>query len=231
MATAQNTPKSKTRLGMTDPEIDQFIRSHGGLTFRDVVFRSDPEAGFSTLFGIDTSTPQKGAIRIHLGTDRERGRHGQIFAPFDGVFHVEESSDYGTLFRLRVQDEFEVRIGHMKLADIAVRNRPDARVTAGEMIGLAGNEGNSFGVHSHTEVVSIHGESALCEAILKAKGIETEYFSPDQITRIAGDLWPALKADMTRKGVLAVSPVKIQKLDRWSGAVQTYYDSRALFGI
>jgi hypothetical protein len=36
---------------------------------------------------------------------------------------------------------------------------------------------------------------------------------------------------MVRKGVSVVSPVKIRKFDHWTGRVQTYYDSYAVFGI
>lgn len=231
MTTPANTNPPKARVGMTDPEIDRFIQSRGGLLFPDISFRRDTGAKFSTPFGIDTSTPEVCPIRIHLGTDRRSGQYGQVYAPFEGTFHIEESSDYGTLFRLQVANEFEVRVGHMKLQNIAVRNRTDARIKAGELIGLAGSEGKSAGVHTHTEVVSLLGESVLCETILKAKGLERDFYTPDELKALAGPLWPQLKDDMTRKGVLAVSPYKIQKLDRWTGMVQIYYDSRALFGI
>jgi len=216
---------------MTKDLIDQFIRNAGGLDFPNAAFRGEAQASFTTPFGIDTSTDELTAIRVHLGTDRGHGSLGQVFAPFDGAFHIELSEDYGTLFRLLVAQDFEIRIGHMKFSNIAVRNRSSASVKAGELLGLAGSEGKSTGIHTHTEVVSVHGESEICEEILRQKGLSSPWFSPEELQEKAGSLWPQLRADMLNKGVLRISPLKIQKSDRWTGKVQIYYDSRVLFRI
>lgn len=101
---------------MTNDQVEAFISKWAGpnFDFPKVPFRKDKAATFSTEFGIDDSTKPLFPVRVHLGSDRRVGENGIIVSPFDGIVTVmDDPNMYGTLTRILVDGEFEIRTAHI----------------------------------------------------------------------------------------------------------------------
>ncbi len=96
-----------------------------------------------------TSHFGKRRFRYHYGTDVDLARGDSLRAAFDGMVRIQrKSSSYGYVVVIRHLNGLETLYAHM--SKILVRT--DQKVKAGEVIGLGGNTGRSYGSHLHFEM-------------------------------------------------------------------------------
>lgn len=85
----------------------------------------------------------------HEGTDIEAPEGSKVFAVAPGVVDfvnsANSSHNYGIYIRINHSDDFQTIYAQLSQADVI----EGQEVEAGELIGLAGNTGNSFGAHLH----------------------------------------------------------------------------------
>jgi len=140
---------------------EAFIKKCGGLQFKNCNYRQG--AYFTTKFGYTAYAGKDWDLPgIHKGTDRN---HGEIICPFDfpkSGFKDWDGRWWGFDVYLYHPLGFRFRISHMYPGQIKILNKLKNRsaIDANEDIGPTGNNGFSFGAHSHTEPESwgINGE-------------------------------------------------------------------------
>ena len=87
--------------------------------------------------------------RLHSGIDLKTTNKDKIYAAFDGeVVFAGKMSGYGNLVRIVHPNGLETYYAHMSRRDVVAGQR----VKSGEVIGLCGNTGRSFGSHLHFEI-------------------------------------------------------------------------------
>lgn len=87
--------------------------------------------------------------RFHYGLDLAQPTGEPIYAAFDGVVRISKrNKSYGNLVILHHANGLETYYAHMSKRLVSVGDQ----VKSGEVIGLCGNTGRSFGSHLHFEV-------------------------------------------------------------------------------
>lgn len=87
--------------------------------------------------------------RFHYGVDLAQPTGKDIYAAFDGVVRVSRfNKSYGNLIVIRHDNGLETYYAHLSQRYAKV----GMRVKAGDVIGLCGNTGRSYGSHLHFEV-------------------------------------------------------------------------------
>lgn len=87
--------------------------------------------------------------RMHYGVDINLETGDTVVAAFDGKVRIAKMNrSYGNLVVIRHSNGLETYYAHLSKLLVA----PDQDVKAGEVIGLGGNTGRSYGSHLHFEV-------------------------------------------------------------------------------
>ena len=87
--------------------------------------------------------------RFHYGLDLAQPTGEPIYAAFDGVVRISKKNrSYGNLVIIHHDNGLETYYAHMSLRHVTVGQH----VKSGEMIGLCGNTGRSYGSHLHFEI-------------------------------------------------------------------------------
>lgn len=110
----------------------------------------DWNCGFTMPYkGVVTSEFGWRRRRPHYGTDINLETGDSVVAAFDGRVRIARYlGGYGNLVIIRHNNGLETVYGH--LSKILVQ--PDQQVASGELIGLGGNTGRSYGSHLHWEL-------------------------------------------------------------------------------
>ena len=224
---------------------ETFSEEVGGLNTNKIKFR--PAAPFTNPFGLTRryrvidGENEWGWPGIHFGVDRPEGpnKERRIFAPVKGQGRFEdwEGNIYGSLFFIQHWADFEVVIAHIYPEDIVPSIFFGGELAAGDPIGLAGDYGFSFGIHTHTEIRAEKiGNKILDEFVQRKYGtkgfidlteeeILTEYRGCEKTTewtteRILAD-YKKLRRD---KHVLTVNRYRMVRQMAWTK--RTYYSSQ-----
>lgn len=87
--------------------------------------------------------------RFHYGVDLAMKTGEPIYATFDGVVRISKfNRSYGNLIVIRHNNGLETYYAHLSKRHVT----PGTHVRAGDIIGLCGNTGRSYGSHLHFEV-------------------------------------------------------------------------------
>lgn len=115
---------------------------------------TNPQEGEMFVF----PTPELGRPTSHFGPRRRRFHYGldlampqgqPIYAAFDGVVRFSQyNRSYGNLIVVRHENGLETYYAHLSKRHVS----PGTRVKAGDIIGLCGNTGRSYGSHLHFEI-------------------------------------------------------------------------------
>lgn len=135
------------------------LASEQGIKFSDSVFTNDPEAAIQWPFlvGVSMSSgygPRWG--RMHEGIDFTPGEGAPIQAIADGTVRIatEQGGGYGvTVYIDHVIDGQVItsHYSHMQYGSLKVKAGDTVKV--GDIVGLTGNTGHSFGAHLHFEII------------------------------------------------------------------------------
>jgi murein DD-endopeptidase MepM/ murein hydrolase activator NlpD len=126
---------------------------------RNVVFPNDSslffqlikdscDFAFPTDLGRQTSPfgPRWG--RLHAGLDLDLDTGDPVYSMFEGLVRISQFSDtYGNVVVVRHPNGLETLYAHMSARMVV----PGQYVQAGNMLGLGGNTGRSYGAHLHFE--------------------------------------------------------------------------------
>lgn len=105
-------------------------------------FPTPPEARVTSHYG-----PRR--RRFHYGVDLAQPTGKDIYAAFDGVVRVSRfNKSYGNLIVIRHDNGLETYYAHLSQRYAKVGKH----VKAGDVIGLCGNTGRSYGSHLHFEI-------------------------------------------------------------------------------
>ncbi|MFE7132082.1 M23 family metallopeptidase [Streptomyces sp. NPDC057638] len=120
------------------------------------------QKGLSTYYG------QSGVnwMTVHTGIDFPVPYGAEIYAATDGTIRTQWNNAYGNMIILTAPDGTETWYCHLSSAKIR-----SGKVKAGEVIGYAGNSGNSTGPHLHFEVRPGGGSHINPLAWLQSKGL------------------------------------------------------------
>ena len=115
-----------------------------------IVFTEPTDCGFKIPFnGNVTSEFGWRKKRPHYGTDIDLETGDTVGAAFDGMVRIAKlNRSYGNVVIIRHKNGLETVYAH--LSKILVE--PGQNVEAGQIIGLGGNTGHSFGSHLHFEM-------------------------------------------------------------------------------
>jgi len=115
---------------------------------------TNPENGEFFVF----PTPEKARATSHFGPRRRRFHYGldlamptgePVYAAFDGVVRFSKyNRSYGNLIVIRHTNGLETYYAHLSKRHVT----PGTNVRAGDIIGLCGNTGRSYGSHLHFEI-------------------------------------------------------------------------------
>ena len=87
--------------------------------------------------------------RFHYGLDLAQPTGEPIYAAFDGVVRISKrNKSYGNLVIIHHANGLETYYAHMSKREVVAGQH----VKSGELIGLCGNTGRSFGSHLHFEI-------------------------------------------------------------------------------
>lgn len=110
-----------------------------GATFH---FPTDATARVTSHFG-----PRR--RRFHYGLDLAEPTGSPIYASFDGVVRISKyNRSYGNLIVIRHNNGLETYYAHLSRRDVMSGDV----VKAGDIVGLCGNTGRSYGSHLHYEI-------------------------------------------------------------------------------
>ena len=116
----------------------------------DTVILSDKHFSFPTPHSARVSShfgPRR--RRFHYGVDLALPKGEPIYAAFDGTVRVSKyNGSYGNLIVIRHNNGLETYYAHLSQRNVI----PGDVVKAGEVIGLCGNTGRSYGSHLHFEI-------------------------------------------------------------------------------
>ncbi len=100
-------------------------------------------------FGVNPQNYAGFGLPGHEGLDFRAPDGSKIFAVAAGVVSAVQPTDaghpYGIYVRINHVDKWQTTYGHLRQASV----QPGQQVTAGQLLGLADNTGNSFGSHLH----------------------------------------------------------------------------------
>ncbi|MFT4157918.1 MAG: M23 family metallopeptidase [Microbacterium sp.] len=153
----QNDPLARAEDFSTISLVD--LASEQGIEFSDSVFTNDPDAAIQWPFlvGVSMSSgygPRWGTM--HEGIDFTPGEGAPIQAIADGTVRIatEQGGGYGvTVYIDHVIDGQVItsHYAHMQYGSLRVAAGDTVKV--GDIIGLTGNTGHSFGAHLHFELI------------------------------------------------------------------------------
>lgn len=130
-------------------------------------------------YGVNRHLYEQYGLPGHEGLDFRAPNGSKVVAAASGrVYEVANRGNYGIHVRIeheRPEGKFKTIYAHFQEALVEVNQQ----VTAGEVIGLADNTGNSFGAHLHLT--------------MKLEGIGSDSFMPNDIINPVPyfeDLWP-----------------------------------------
>jgi LysM repeat protein len=87
--------------------------------------------------------------RMHYGLDLDLETGDNVMAAFEGMVRISQyHSSYGNVVVIRHNNGLETLYAHMSQRKV----KPGDHVEAGELIGLGGNTGRSYGSHLHFEI-------------------------------------------------------------------------------
>jgi murein DD-endopeptidase MepM/ murein hydrolase activator NlpD len=87
--------------------------------------------------------------RMHYGLDIDLETGDNVFAAWEGMVRISQyHSSYGNVVVVRHNNGLETLYAHMSQRKV----RPGDHVEAGEVVGLGGNTGRSYGSHLHFEI-------------------------------------------------------------------------------
>jgi murein DD-endopeptidase MepM/ murein hydrolase activator NlpD len=87
--------------------------------------------------------------RMHYGLDIDLEVGDNVYAAFEGMVRISQyHSSYGNVVVVRHNNGLETLYAHMSQRKVA----PGDHVEAGDILGLGGNTGRSYGAHLHFEV-------------------------------------------------------------------------------
>jgi murein DD-endopeptidase MepM/ murein hydrolase activator NlpD len=122
-------------------------------------FKADSTVLCLAEIGQNFVMPYKGMVtsdfgwrrrRPHFGTDIDLETGDTVVSAFDGMVRIAKanSGGYGNVVIVRHTNGLETVYGHLSKINVEV-GQP---VTAGEILGLGGNTGRSYGSHLHFEI-------------------------------------------------------------------------------
>jgi LysM repeat protein len=126
---------------------------------RNVVFQNDSalffqlikdscDFAFPTDIGRQTSPYGPRWGRLHAGLDLDLDTGDPVYSMFEGLVRISQFSDtYGNVVVVRHPNGLETLYAHMSARMVV----PGQYVQAGNMLGLGGNTGRSYGAHLHFE--------------------------------------------------------------------------------
>ena len=103
--------------------------------------------------------PDGTGVKFHFGTDvvGKDGASQKIYAAADGVVkEAGTNGGYGNTVLIDHNGNFTTRYAH--LSSINSQIKSGVEVKTGDLIGIQGNTGHSFGVHLHFEVMDANGK-------------------------------------------------------------------------
>lgn len=135
------------------------LASEQGIKFSDSVFTNDPDAAIQWPFlvGVSMSSgygPRWGTM--HEGIDFTPGEGAPIQAIADGTVRIatEQGGGYGvTVYIDHVIDGQVVTSHYAHMQYGSLRVKAGDTVEVGDIVGLTGNTGHSFGAHLHFEII------------------------------------------------------------------------------
>ena len=122
------------------------FQNDSALIFQLIVDSCD--FAFPTDIGRQTSPfgPRWG--RLHAGLDLDLDTGDPVYSMFEGLVRISQFSDtYGNVVVVRHPNGLETLYAHMSARMVV----PGQYVQAGNMLGLGGNTGRSYGAHLHFE--------------------------------------------------------------------------------
>ena len=124
---------------LTEPIIIQLTNPENGEMF---VFPTPEIARATSHFG-----PRR--RRFHYGVDLAMPKGEPVYAAFDGVVRFSKyNRSYGNLIVIHHNNGLETYYAHLSKRHVT----PGTQVRAGDIIGLCGNTGRSYGSHLHFEI-------------------------------------------------------------------------------
>ncbi|MFT4260223.1 M23 family metallopeptidase [Microbacterium sp.] len=135
------------------------LASEQGIKFSDSVFTNDPDAAIQWPFLVGVSMSSGYGLRwgrMHEGIDFTPGEGAPIQAIADGTVRIatEQGGGYGvTVYIDHVIDGKVItsHYSHMQYGSLQVQTGDKVKV--GDIVGLTGNTGHSFGAHLHFEII------------------------------------------------------------------------------
>jgi murein DD-endopeptidase MepM/ murein hydrolase activator NlpD len=180
-------------------EVLFFNRSFDPTKIQDsilVVFQDSVHKFFPPRLGVITSKFGWRKRQFHYGTDINLETGDTVRSAFDGIVRIAKmgwGGGYGNVIIIRHPNGFETLYGHLS----AVKVLPNQEVKAGDIIGLGGNTGHSFGSHLHFEMryhgIAMNPETFIDFSIFKIKN-DSVYLSKksfgyvSEIKKIAGSM-------------------------------------------
>lgn len=116
-----------------------------------VVMQDSVHRFFPPILGLVTSKFGWRRRHFHYGTDINLETGDTVRSTFDGVIRVAKfgwGGGYGNVIIIRHTNGFETLYGHLS----SIKVLPNQEVKAGDIIGLGGNTGRSYGSHLHFEI-------------------------------------------------------------------------------
>jgi murein DD-endopeptidase MepM/ murein hydrolase activator NlpD len=87
--------------------------------------------------------------RMHNGLDLDLETGDNVFAAFEGMVRISQyHSSYGNVVVIRHNNGLETLYAHLSQRKV----KPGDHVEAGDIVGLGGNTGRSYGAHLHFEI-------------------------------------------------------------------------------
>lgn len=112
------------------------------LCYSDCDFHYPAEGDMTSPFG-----PRWG--RMHKGLDIDLETGDQVKSAFEGMVRISQNnSTYGNVVVVRHNNGLETLYAHLSQRNV----KPGDHVEAGQVLGLGGNTGRSYGSHLHFEV-------------------------------------------------------------------------------
>ena len=147
-------------------QLDAQIAAAAGISHYSDFFSNDPKAAIQWPFPVGVSISYGFGMRsgtMHDGMDFTPGAGAQIQAVADGTVRIatESGGGYGVMVIIDHVIDGELvstRYGHMQYGSLKVKTGEAVKV--GQVIGLVGNTGHSFGAHLHFEVLQ-NGTTAI----------------------------------------------------------------------
>ena len=135
------------------------VASEHGIRYSDALFTNDPDAAIQWPFivGVAMSSgygPRWG--RLHAGIDLVPGEGAPVQAIADGTVRIatESGGAYGVTVYIDHLIDGQVMTSHYSHMQYdSLRVSPGDHVQVGDVVGLVGNTGRSYGAHLHFEII------------------------------------------------------------------------------